>query len=704
MKKQSSQDVNISDTKSFPLRFILFFLFSALLIITIGYFYYLDQKNKIEDEYSEHISTLKEFKLQQIEAEGEVRKKILDSFINIPQAIQRRKSSSDKIILGEIKKNIIGHLENLNNKFNFLSINVFEKDNNLFYTSTTSKNILDVFLKEEIAAVLRNVSLPMKNIYLNKDKKLVQAIILPITIQSDIVGYIWAEVSFLDYLSPVIAHSKLNSGVAEFLLVKKESDLAFSMKDAADENESVINIIPMKKNDREVVQSLLNETGIFKGVEFKGRKIIGSIKNISKTKWYIIAIIDEATVSKSIRQVANVTLLFVLILVLLAMVVTYAVWNRTRLQFLIRNLQLEREKASITERYTSLTRYANDIILSMDTEGKILEVNQKATELYRMKIDNLIGKNFNELNSDNEGSSQKLKELLSVNEGIVFDSLHKKSDGSVFPVQISASRIQKHGEDIILAIIRDFSERKRLENELVLAKDKAEEMNRLKTYFLANMSHELRTPINGIMGYSEILMLELEKDKHAEMIEMGQQIYQSSARLNSTLNSLFDLARLESREMKLKNEKLDLNQIIKITANIFKTQILQKKLELKFEFENPSLQINSDENILLKIIQNLFDNSVKYTTSGSISIKTNVEDDSAKIKIIDTGIGISKEKIDIIFEPFRQGSEGLNRDYEGTGIGLSITKRFIELLGGTISIESELEKGTEVVLVFPRKK
>ena len=184
---------------------------------------------------------------------------------------------------------------------------------------------------------------------------------------------------------------------------------------------------------------------------------------------------------------------------------------------------------------------------------------------------------------------------------------------------------------------------------------------------------------------------------------MAKIIHKSSKRLNETLNSILDLSKIESQKLLLKFNSFDLVTMIQECKYAFADAANKKGIKFDATFEQPKILIHSDVTIIHKVLCNVIDNSIKYTEKGEVSVQLSETSDQALIKVVDTGIGIPQENIDQIFEPFRQGSEGLNRRYEGMGLGLTITKKYVELLGGKLNIESAEGEGTKVTILLPKK-
>jgi len=254
-------------------------------------------------------------------------------------------------------------------------------------------------------------------------------------------------------------------------------------------------------------------------------------------------------------------------------------------------------------------------------------------------------------------------------------------------------------EDMVGGILTDISDDKQAEQELILAKHAAEESSRLKSAMLQNMSHEFRTPMNGILGFSELLNNELS-DQPTQV--MAKHILTSGKRLQNTLDAIMLFAQLEGG-MKLNLSNVNLTSLVSKAGETFREQITAKGLKLEIEAEY-QLFLHTDENLLRTTLLKIIENAVKFTSNGVISLHANYTDEnkkSVRIAIRDTGIGIPKEKQNVIFEEFRQAEEGYNRPYEGSGLGLSIARKTIEMLQGTIRVESEPGSGTEVILTLP---
>ncbi|MDD3034246.1 MAG: histidine kinase N-terminal 7TM domain-containing protein [Bacteroidales bacterium] len=246
----------------------------------------------------------------------------------------------------------------------------------------------------------------------------------------------------------------------------------------------------------------------------------------------------------------------------------------------------------------------------------------------------------------------------------------------------------------LVGIGRDVTLQKKNEEELIKAKEMAEQSERLKTSFLANMSHEIRTPMNGIIGFTELLKEpKLSGEEQQEYIRV---IEKSGERLLNIINDIIKISKLESDLVQPMITELYINELLDYMYHFFLPQTQAKNIELiivnPLKDENPA--INSDKEKLYAILTNLTRNAIKFTDKGFIEIGYSHTDNEYTFYVKDSGIGMTPDQIEIVFERFRQGSETIARDYEGSGLGLSISKAYVEMLDGKIWVESEIDKGS----------
>ena len=269
------------------------------------------------------------------------------------------------------------------------------------------------------------------------------------------------------------------------------------------------------------------------------------------------------------------------------------------------------------------------------------------------------------------------------------DGIERAFEGRIVPI----------GHQEVQAIIRDITDRKRRQRELIEAKQHAEEMNRLKTAFLANMSHELRTPLTSILGFSEILAEEIEDNGNSKLARL---IARSGKRLMETLNSVLDLAQLESRPVALDLDRIDLVREVRETVGMLSPHKRSEGVDLRVDVPDAPVWAMSESGALSRVLNNLISNALKFTSEGHVAVIVQDAGTHAELRVEDTGIGIDTSFLPHIFDEFRQESTGAGREYEGVGLGLTITKRLVEQMGGAIQVTSEKDEGTTFMVRLPK--
>ncbi len=256
----------------------------------------------------------------------------------------------------------------------------------------------------------------------------------------------------------------------------------------------------------------------------------------------------------------------------------------------------------------------------------------------------------------------------------------------------------------LLGISRDITELKQTENILLQSKVAAEEANRTKSNFLANMSHELRTPMNSIIGFSQILKNEEGGELTEKQDRYVSNVLKSANHLLKIINDILDISKIESGNMELEPEKANIEMIIHETIALMNPLAKKGKIILSHKVEPGDIEACVDRTKFKEIMYNLLSNAIKFTPeNGEVSINAILNNDLLEVSVSDTGIGIDREKFNSIFDPFKQVSAFSNRKYEGTGLGLALVRNYVEMHGGRIRVESEVEVGSTFTFSIPIK-
>lgn len=341
-------------------------------------------------------------------------------------------------------------------------------------------------------------------------------------------------------------------------------------------------------------------------------------------------------------------------------------------------------------------------------KGKLVYYNKQAIKIFKGDLkNNYIGRSILDfIHSDyHEIVMERIKNLYKGKSYPDFYQLiFTNSRSELIQVEIASSAIIFNGVPSAQVIFNDISERKKMEYELISAKQKAEESDRLKTAFLENMSHEIRTPLNGIIGFSTLLkhkvINEEDKIKYLEIIE------QSGKHLLNLINDLIEISRIESGHVDIRREIFNLNDLMDDLFNFFLKSVQLKDLPIQLSLEkgvSPDIAfINTDSSRLKQILINLLNNALKFTHEGQISFGYEQKDNKTILFFVrDTGIGIPENAKAFIFERFRQADDAKTREFGGAGLGLTISKGLVDLLGGKIWFNSEYGKGTEFNFTLP---
>jgi len=350
-----------------------------------------------------------------------------------------------------------------------------------------------------------------------------------------------------------------------------------------------------------------------------------------------------------------------------------------------------------------------DGILVVDNNGKIIQYNQKFTEMWKIPDNVLVSlddeaviKFVMEQLSDPDEFTGQIRQLYKEPE-VITSNLLEFRDGRVFERYSQPQRIGGKSVGRVWSF-RDITESKKAEAELVAAKEKAEENDRLKTAFLHNISHEIRTPMNAIIGFSTLLnepeTTDAEKKQYIDII------FQSGSQLLSIINDIVDIANIESGQVKLNLREMDLNASLRSLAEQFsyKEQTDIISLDLHTGLPDEEARIITDSTKLIQMLSNLISNAIKFTKEGQIDFGYKMKDSMLEFFVKDTGIGIPPEQHEKIFERFFQVDNLVSRKYGGTGLGLSICKAYAELIGGRIWVHSHPGEGATFRFTIPYVK
>lgn len=358
-------------------------------------------------------------------------------------------------------------------------------------------------------------------------------------------------------------------------------------------------------------------------------------------------------------------------------------------------------------RFHALFEQTHDAVFLLDLEGNHLEANQRACEMFGYEKEEMLKLSYKDVSLKVDSSKDNLGILLREGTLPIYESLFRKKDGSTIPVEINAVLVNsKEGRPLFIqSALRDISDRKNAENEIIKAKTEAQVANKVKGNFLANMSHEFRTPLNGVIGMMGLLHKTNLDQKQKDYLDKALEF---SRLLLHILNDILDFSKIEAGMLILEKTRFELHKVIEDVNAIVSPAIFDKGLSLTVTIpKNVPECLIGDGLRIRQILINLMSNAVKFTDKGKVGITVEMGEaiDAGRswfsFEIMDTGIGMDQSEIEHIFSPFVQADSSVTRQYGGTGLGLAIVKELVQLMEGTVSLESHPGSGSIFRVMIP---
>ena len=344
-------------------------------------------------------------------------------------------------------------------------------------------------------------------------------------------------------------------------------------------------------------------------------------------------------------------------------------------------------------------------IAILNDEFKIIHINNEFIKIFGFKLKEVKGKRLNKIIStkDYENETIELTQKIKGGETLSVDTKRKNKQGTLLDVNLSASKIKLINKTVsYIIIIKDITAQKKIENELLKAKEDAEKADLVKTEFLAQMSHEIRTPINLILSSTNLIKEILEDKVSDEIKELFSYINSGSSRIVRTIDLILNMAEIETNAFKPIKREIDINKdILNTTIKELTLLAKNKNIDLKYSCNVKNPIVIGDFYSISQIFFNLIHNAIKYTNKGGVFVKIikNLEK-KILIEIIDTGMGISEDFQKNLFKPFSQETSGYTRKFDGNGLGLALVKKYCEYNSAELTLKSQQGEGSTFTIIF----
>ena len=818
-----------------PWMLIMLFMIIALTSILLGIFYYKNQKKRLLNDKKTELQAIADLKVRQIDQWRQER--TTDGlFISANKPLI-------ELLAGYIegqgslpaKQEIVKILKSFTANSDYKNIILLDSSGKIVLGYDNADTAIDFKLAEEIAESAEFRKVILTDIYpANNPAYLHMNLIGPLVSESEtdtvVAGVLVLRIDPREVLYPMVQTWPLPAKTAEAFIIRQEGDQVLYLSDLRFQRNS--SLLLKEQVSAEKIPPVLAIRGIesaIDAIDYRGKKVVAAMKKVPGVNWYLVAKIDHNEVLSQLNeQITMVIIILVLFILTIGLLLGFIEWNENA-RFYREKYEKELDRLALRKHFDYILKYANDIIFLTDNNLTIIEANDRAAEIYQYDREELIGLPLSKIvDSASRRNIIEEKKILDERGSATFEAVHKRRDGSIFPVEVSSRKVEIEGVRYYQSICRDITERKKAEEtlieseerfrkifeespfpmsmtgkdllilranesfcrmigynedelktftfrnfthpdyisqyevslmklvareipiyhtenqyirkdntviwgsttvsiirnnldeiqyflfmieditlrkkaeiELIAAKEKAEESDRLKTAFLHNVSHEIRTPMNAIIGFSALLG---EPDTtHEERQQYIDIIFQSGGQLLSIINDIVDIANIESGQVKINPSRINLNTVLRSLDEQFSYQKKEGifSINLLLDLPDDEAIIVTDCTKLIQILSNLISNSIKFTSEGRIDFGYVSKDNLFEFFVRDTGIGIPPEHHDKIFDRFYQVDKASSVKSSGTGLGLSICKAYVELLGGTIWLKSEPGKGTEFRFSIP---
>ncbi len=538
-----------------------------------------------------------------------------------------------------------------------------------------------------------------------------------------VVGLLVLSVDPREFLFPLIQIWPTPSPTSETLLVRREGDQVLYLNELKYRRGAALSVrIPMSLATLPGGMGLKGTEGIVEGIDYRSVPVFAVLRKVPRYPWVMVSKVDEEEVYAAARERLRLVAVTCGILILFAAAAAYVFWLRQQADFGRRQLKSDMGRELMARQYDSLSRYANDVILLADEEGRILDANERAVNVYGYARDDLLSMNLRDM-STSETLSALDDQMKQVEErgGMVFETVHRKKDGTTLQVEVSARVLETGSRKVSQSIVRDITERKQaemkilrlnaeLEQRVIERTAELEATNEELGAFAYSVSHDLRSPLRGIDGYAKVLMdgYQDKLDEDGRFV-LGQ-VRASAQEMGTLINDLLAFSRMGRREMR--KTTIDMTALFRMGFGELQESEPERRLKLKLD-SLPAAY--GDPSMLHVVVRNLLENALKFTRHREVGMievdawngeggmgNVKLEENEKVYFVKDNGVGFDMKYSGKLFQVFQRlhGAE----EFEGTGVGLAIVKRIINRHGGRVWAEAKVGEGATFYFILPNRE
>ncbi len=688
------------------LNLLIIFFILIIAVNVLGYVYYENQKDHITKEKQNELLAISDLKVSQIVNWRNERLSDLSFISDNPLVISQLHQWLLNPGENRLREEILAWMKSLHRNFIYDRVIITNSGGSTRLLMPAGQEVLGPNDKRLIAEVIKSGRPIFSDLYKSEIEKATRlSLVAPIIVAGGRNkglpdGAFLLRINPYAFLYPLIQSWPTQSPTAETTLVRREGgEVLFLNELRYQKNTALALKYPVKEKNLVAAMAGRGVVGIVEGVDYRGVRVLAAIRPVPESTWIIISKVDAEEVYAPIRERFWIVVVLEGVLLVAAGVGVGLVWRDQQARAYRKQYEAELEKLALIRHFEYITRYANDIILMAGREGRIIEANEKAISSYGYTRDELHHANMTDLQSRDtlENYEMQMKRLeSSAEKGLVFETVHRRRDGTTFPVEVSARAISIEGADFFQSIIRDISERKQAEEKLSQTMEELRRSNEELEKFAYVASHDLQEPLRMVSSFVQLLEKRYKGKLDRDADDFINFAVDGANRMQILITDLLAYSRVGRRgktfgetscEVVLDRALSNLQAVVEETGAVVT--------------RDPLPAVTGDDSQLVQLFQNLIGNALKFRGDRVPRIHISVEQSGNDwvFSVSDNGIGIAPEYCERIFSIF-QRLHG-RQEYPGTGIGLAICRKVVERHGGKIWAKSELGTGSTFYFTIP---